>query len=142
MSLPPIEYRVRLAALIYGALLLGWLSLEDNGVLSVALLGTGLAAWLTYFGVWRFFPQHRLSAPSMIAMGFVGGAGGALGTTALMFFKTAWHGHLFPDYPFGMMIAMLQRVPVWGGAGAMVGLALWLILDVRVPDRQLQEEKQ
>lgn len=129
MTLPPIDYRVRLAALGFGAVLLFWMSLEDNGAVSVSILGTILAGWLVYFGMLRYLPHHQLTMRSLSLIGLGIGAGGTLCTTGLMFFKTAWHGHLFPDYPFGMMAAMLQRAPVWGVAGAMIGLAIWLIMD-------------
>lgn len=140
MTLPSPDYRVRLAALGFGAMLLGWMSLEDNGALSVAILGTALALWLVYFGMLRYMPNHPLTMRRMSFMGLMIGASSAICTTALMFFKTAWHGHLFPDYPFGMMIAMVQRAPVWGIAGAMFGLALWLVLDALMNIRQLQEQ--
>jgi hypothetical protein len=44
-----------------------------------------------------------------------------------MLFKTGWHGHGFPDYPPPMMLAMLERLPVWMLAGALIGLAIAMI---------------
>jgi hypothetical protein len=54
------------------------------------------------------------------------GVCGALASVLLMFLKTAWHSHIFPDYPLPMMAAMAARAPAWAAAGAALALALVL----------------
>jgi hypothetical protein len=56
-----------------------------------------------------------------VAGGALVGAWSLLCVVGLMFFKTAWHSHLVPDYPLPMMAAMLARLPVWAVVGALVG---------------------
>ncbi|PJF26317.1 MAG: hypothetical protein CUN53_08335, partial [Phototrophicales bacterium] len=51
-------------------------------------------------------------------------------TSALMLLKNGLHGHVFPDYPFGVIAEMLLRAPVWIGAGALTALA-WLLFTNR-----------
>lgn len=129
--MPVFRPWMRLVAVGYGLVMLLWLSLEDTHTEPVALLGTGfallsVAGWLIgqYGGVSL---AARLWMPGAVLVGALTGAGAALMTTLLMFFKTAQHSHVFPDYPLPMMLAMLQRLPVWGVAGALIGLGVVLI---------------
>ena len=139
LSISKPDNRVIFPMVGYGIILLVWLSLEDNGTLSVALLGTG--ATMLYTSIWllrriggQVLPL-RLWLPGLILCGGIVGALSTLTTTVLMFFKTGWHGHIFPDYPPPMLLAMLQRLPVWMLAGALLGLALALIkLSLAPPD--------
>jgi hypothetical protein len=64
-------------------------------------------------------------------MGGMVGAGSAALTATFMFLKTAIHSHLYPDYPIGIMLAMLERIPAWGIVGVLLGLCLWLIAYAR-----------
>ena len=131
LSIPKTDSRVIFPMVGYGIILLVWLSLEDNGTFSVALLGTG--ATILYSTIWllkrsggQVLPL-RLWLPGLILFGGIVGALSTLTTTLLMFFKTGWHGHEFADYPPQMLLAMLQRLPVWMLAGALIGLAVALI---------------
>jgi hypothetical protein len=131
IHLPQPRHRLTLSLLGYGLVLLVWLSLEDNGTLSVAVLGTGAAllftlGWLLQRIGGRELPV-RLWFPGGIVLGGIIGAASSLMTTLLMFFKTGWHGHAFADYPPEMLLAMLQRLPVWTLAGLLIGLALALM---------------
>jgi hypothetical protein len=143
LSIPKADSRVIFLMVGYGIILLVWLSLEDNGTLSVALLGTG--ATILYSSVWllkrsggQVLPL-RLWLPGLILFGGILGALSTLTTTLLMFFKTGWHGHIFPDYPPQMLLAMLQRLPVWMLAGALIGLAIALI-KIAVTPSNLQNQ--
>ena len=131
VRIPKTDSRVIFLMVGYGLVLLIWMSLEDNSTLSVALLGTG--ATILYSTIWLL--KHiggqvlpvRVWFPGLILLGGILGAWSAVTTTLLMFFKTGWHGHVFPDYPPPMLLAMLQRLPVWTLAGALFGLAIALL---------------
>jgi prepilin signal peptidase PulO-like enzyme (type II secretory pathway) len=111
----------------YGGALWLWFSTEDQTALWVTLFGT-LGAVLVV-GAWasgRTVPRAWWLVWGAL-LGATVGAGAVWLTTFFMFFKTAWHSHLFPDFPIPMMIAMLERLPLWSLAGAFIGagLALW-----------------
>lgn len=122
---------LRLAPVVYAASLLFWLSLEESSALVPALLGWCGAALMAWRG-WQAKPRsmERLRPALWAALlGLGAGAGAALIAAALMFFKTAWHNHPYPDYPPLMMLAMLERLPAWALAGGLLGLAgHWLRL--------------
>lgn len=114
----------RFLYLAYGLLVLIWLSLEDHSIFIVTILG-GLGALLLGFARYqqgriklRTFKrwQRILFASSLASLAL-------LLTVMLMFFKNAWHGHLYPDYPPLLLLAMLQRLPLWALAGACFALA-------------------
>lgn len=113
-----------------GTVTLFWLSLEDASTLPVALLGIGVGvlsglAWArAHYAHVRW--TARTWAFACVAGGALIGAWAVLCVVALMFFKTAWHSHLVPDYPLPMMAAMLARLPSWAGVGALVGAGLAL----------------
>lgn len=112
------------AALIYGAILLGWLTPEENGVVSVTLLGGG-ASLLVGIGAYHRLPQSLRHSPLGLPLwGALIGAGSTLTTIFLMFFKTALHSHLFPDYPLFLMLATLDRLPAWTLAGFLIGAGM------------------
>ena len=115
----------RLIALGYGLALFVWLQVEDNSPLPVALFGGGLAILLTLDRLSRRVPARwRLAGAALL--GGIAGVGSTLATVALMLLKTGLHSHLFPDYPPGQMLAMLERAPTWGLAGALAGLGMVL----------------
>ena len=144
MRLPQTNSRTIFLLLGYGLVLLLWLSLEDNGTLSVALLGTGAAALFTIIALLNriggYVLPMRFWFTGLIGLGAAIGALSTLTTTLLMFFKTSWHNHGFPDYPPAMMLAMLQRLPVWMLAGALIGLAIALIKLAVAPEKEAQLE--
>lgn len=131
----------RNTALVYGAALLVWFSLEDNQTLPVVLFGVGMAllwGWrqalhqTTNKGLKPLVQNQPALLPTpnsqllALVLGLLIGAGAAVATTGLMFFKTAWHAHVYPDYPTEMMLAMLSRAPAWGLAGVLLAAA-WLM---------------
>ena len=125
-----------------GAALL-WTSLEDNHVLPVVLLGAALALalmlrWITRRWGGSIF-AGRAALLGAAGAGALTGVSAALATTALMLLKDGLHAHLFPDYPFGMIIDILARAPLWALAGALaaVGLLLaWWALHTRDQSRR------
>jgi hypothetical protein len=129
-NITPLPLRLRLLTIVYGAALLFWQSAEDNSALPAALFGAVGSALILY-GWWMRQIRTKPLSPlnwrlGMLLTGIVWGAGSAVLTTILMFFKTAWHSHIFPDYPTPMMLAMLERAPIWSFAGLLLALA-WVL---------------
>jgi hypothetical protein len=101
------------------------MSLEDNGTLTVSLLGAGLATALILYQTLARFAGKELETRFLFpALGAFIGAVSPIATIFLMFFKTAWHGHGFPDYPLELMRDMLYRLPVWALAGCLIGFGI------------------
>jgi hypothetical protein len=132
---PPPDYRLRLGTLFWCGITFFWMSVEDTSAVTVAILGSGLAVFLMLwwlgqqYGGQRF--SLRLGLLVLMLSGAIVGGGAVVLITFLMFFKTAWHAHLFPDYPIEMMLAMLMRLPVWGIAGALLGLGVGLLVSIQ-----------
>lgn len=133
LTIPKRSTRLRLIALGYGGGLLLWSSLEDNNVLPAALLGGGLALlalalWLTGASFGGKMLAGRRAILAVALFGAAAGFGAALATAALMLLKDGLHAHLFPDYPFGMIIDILARAPLWAlatGLASVGGLLAW-----------------
>lgn len=131
LIVPALGGRLRLAALAYGGLLLVWSSLEDNSVLPVSALGWGLAVialtlWITrHYGGRRIAGRAALLATALA--GAAAGLGATLAGTLLMLVKTGLHSHVFPDYPFGLMVDILARAPLWALAGMLAAVGLLLV---------------
>ncbi len=128
MKIPSLPRRADLIGIGYGAILFVWLALEDQNALAPAVLG---AVGAMLFGLrWILMrmggkPIHTQTAViGAILWGAAAGAGGAGMAAILMFFKTAWHAHVFPDYPLPMIIEMLGRSPAWAASGALGALAV------------------
>jgi multisubunit Na+/H+ antiporter MnhE subunit len=125
IRLPEPDYRARFALMGYGLLVFVWMSLEDNGTLTVSLLGAGLATALILYQTFKRFAGEELATRFLFPLlGLLIGAASPIATILLMFFKTAWHGHEFPDYPLELMRDMLFRLPAWALAGGLIGLGL------------------
>lgn len=130
MYLPTLGRGTRLLALAYGLALFFWLSLEDTHVAPVVLFGLGLAILIIGLMTLDKIGGRWLAARQffglIVVSGVAMGLGTSVATAVLMFFKNARHAHLFPDYPTGMIMAMLERAPLWGVAGGLLGLSLGL----------------
>lgn len=135
MRLPVPGRWSRLLALGFGAALLAWLSVEDLVTWPAALFGLGLSSLIVILSTLDKIRGRWLARRYVPVLGLLLGAavGAGTGVTAagLMFFKNAMHAHVFPDYPAGLILAMLGRAPLWAAAGALAGLGLglaWLAL--------------
>lgn len=125
----------RLIALAYGIALFVWLSLEDTTTGPVLLFGLCLSLLIVLLTTFDKLGGQRVALryilPLFAGMGILSGLGTGIAVAGLMFFKNARHAHLFPDYPPQMMIAVLERGPVWGLAGGLIGVSMalaWLAL--------------
>lgn len=133
IRLPPRSRKTRWIVILYGGSVFFWLGLEDNNVVGatlMGLIGAGLAVflWIQERVAQQIFPARYLPLLSLIMGGLIG-VGTSLLTAGLMLFKNARHAHLFPDYPAGLMGAILSRAPLWMVGGALVGIGigfLWL----------------
>ena len=124
MTIPHTNIGWRMFLLASGASLFIWLMLEDTQLLPLLMLCLLAAVLFLLNPVLRRFAGIKTSPILFLAsatmLGGLIGSGTALLAALMMFLKTAWHSHIFPDYPVPMMIAMLERLPIW----AIVGLAL------------------
>jgi hypothetical protein len=135
MRLPAPGRWWRLLALGFGFALLVWLSVEDVVMWPAALFGLGLSSLIVILSTLDKIRGRWLARRYVPVLGLLLGAAVGLGTgvtaAGLMFFKNAMHAHVFPDYPAGLILAMLERAPLWMAAGALAGLGLglaWLAL--------------
>jgi hypothetical protein len=132
-----VQLGLRWLSILVGLCVFLWLGVEDTHTLPVALLGSAAALcavlmWVASQG--GFQALSGSPAVGLVLMGGLVGALAALTTTVLMFVKTAWHSHIALDYPPLMMLAMLERAPVWALAGVFVGAAaaaLWPLCNTR-----------
>ena len=118
-----------------GIAVLLWSGLEDNDAVAVSLLGALLAtaASLMLLDTQRFRATvRRLSQPKRMALaGAFIGALASVTTPLLMLFKDLRHAHIFPDYPPEMILATLERMPLWALAGGLAGIGISLLLKLR-----------
>lgn len=128
--------------LVSGIAVLLWSGMEDNDAVPVtvlgALLATAGAMLLLDSPRWRP-AMARASQPrqGLLTGAFIG-ALASLATPLLMLFKDLRHAHVYPDYPAGMMLATLERMPAWALAGGLAGFGIGLLLtlaDDRREDR-------
>lgn len=127
MRIPRLGHRFRLLLIGYGVGLLFWLSTEDNRTGPVTFLGTGFACLAMAHWLGTRYAGRELPRIWLPVLGALVGIAAILCTAALMFFKSAWHNHIYPDFPPGMIGAMLVRLPAWGVAGGLIGVALSLL---------------
>ncbi len=118
--------------IVTGIAVLLWSSLEDNDAMLVTILGAllAIAATMTLFKLPFLrarFPSDDLPKRATVAGALVGTLA-SVTTPLLMLFKDLRHAHVFPDYPPGMMLAMLERMPMWALAGGLAGFGFGLLL--------------
>ena len=118
-----------------GIAVLLWSSMEDNDAVAVSLLGALLAtaASSTLLNSPPFRASFcRLSLPKRMALtGAIIGGLASVTTPLLMLFKDLRHAHIFPDYPPEMMLATMERMPIWALAGGLAGFGIGLLLKLR-----------
>lgn len=138
-SIPPLARHHQLAAILYGALLLFWLTPEDHTIWLVSLLGAGLSLLIVCLGLFYWWGGRSIPAqlwlPSTIIIGVLVGCGAVWTTVGLMIFKNAWHSHAYPDFANDILIGVLRRLIAWSVAGGFGGAALGLWQWGRLNDR-------
>lgn len=123
--------RFRNAALLYAGVTLVWLQLEDNQVTPVVLLGVAGAALLAFHWLAARLDFARSGVRPWLEAALSGALVGLLAavvTALLMVLKAGMHGHVFPDYPPGQILALLARAPTWTLAGALAALGLLAVI--------------
>lgn len=123
------------ALLLTGLAILFWSGLEDSDTSAVTLLGALSSISLTLWLLSRLAARPALKPLPVALAGALLGALAALCTAALMLFKNLRHAHIFPDYPAEMLLAVLERLPVWAIASGLAGLGIGLLLASRLDDR-------
>jgi hypothetical protein len=125
----------RLLAIIYGLVVFFWMGPEDNTVWPVALLGAvGSSLTVLLWTLGRLGGRDILARHLPLLSGLMGaasGLGAGVLSALLMLFKNARHAHLFPDYPAGLLGAMIALSPAWALAGGLIGAGcglVWLAL--------------
>lgn len=134
MRTQPLPGMIRRLLIIgLGGVLFFWTRIEDNDVLFVAAAGWGTSFLIAL--LWLLREPRELSRRQFFLggplLGTAVGIGAALCTALLMLIKNGLHGHVFPDFPFGVILGILERAPAWSLAGALFGLGLalaWLTL--------------
>jgi hypothetical protein len=131
MVIPKQARWLRWLTIFWALIVFIWLGQEDNHVLPVAVLGiVGASVMLLLWAV-HYYGNHAIGRgvlPFLLtAGGAVNGLGGVALTVGLMIFKNVRHAHLAPDYPNGLMGAMINLAPAWMLAGACFGLGIGLI---------------
>ncbi|MCC7452344.1 MAG: hypothetical protein IT324_33390 [Anaerolineae bacterium] len=133
LIIPPRPRQLALLTVLYGVILFIWMSAEDS-VWLVSLFGLGLSLLIAAHSLFRLagrdFPA-RIWTPGAVMGGALVGMGANLATMLLMVIKTAWHAHMYPDYPFPLIAGIATRLPAWGLAGALVGLAFVIVWGYR-----------
>jgi hypothetical protein len=130
-TIPTPTYKNRLVVIALGIIILVWSGLEDNQVFGVVILGWIIAIIsLMNVLVSRFGGQSYQTKTLIKLSPLVGGCIGASAsiiTALLMIFKTIRHSHVFPDYPPQMILAIIERLPIWTLSSGLIGLGLSLI---------------
>lgn len=130
-TLPTPGSLARVVTVLYGVLVFIWLSPEDNPVWLAAALGLGLAGLIILWTAGKRLGSRPLTARQLalvgVLLGLLVGLGSSVTTGGLMFFKNALHAHIFPDFPPGLLLAMVSRAPAWTVAGGLAGLGVALI---------------
>ncbi len=133
-TIPSPNYKNRLLIIALGIIVMIWSGLEDNQVTGVVILGWILAiVSITNIIISHYGGQPYSSSTAIKFSPLVGasiGASASLITALLMIFKTIRHSHVFPDYPPPMIMAILERLPIWALSGGLIALGLALILQI------------
>lgn len=126
--------RFRLAALLIGVVVFFWLRVEDDNAIAAAVCAFLSACLIVTGWAWRKAGGRSYSWRRMLAtcaaLGGLVGLGTAASAALLMLIKNGLHGHLFPDFPFGMIAGVLALAPIWTIGGGLVGLgigAVWVV---------------
>jgi hypothetical protein len=133
LTVPGPPKALTMLTLGFGIFAFVWLSAEDS-VWLVSVLGTILAILCTLHAIFRLKGKifsARIWIPGVLGVTALTGAGASVATVLFMVIKTSLHGHIYPDYPFPLIAGIVERMPAWTLAGALIGVALALIIPLR-----------
>jgi hypothetical protein len=128
MPLPVFSQRsLRVATILLGVVILLWLSFEDREVRSALLLAGFLSLLAASATVNR--SRKQMTAYLMPIFGAVFGFLVPVLASLLMILKIGLHNHIVPDFSLEQLLAVLRLIPVWVGAGTLIGLgaAVWYV---------------
>jgi hypothetical protein len=112
---------LRWVGLLWMALFMLWLPLEDLGAGSAVSLAAGLCLWLLVRNRWQ---SGAMRLPQWLLRGLLAGLGVVPLAMAAMAFKTGLHSHDLPDFAVWQVLALLDQWPWWllaGGLTAALG---------------------
>lgn len=139
LSIPPTTYKTRLLIIIAGITVLFWSGLEDNQIWGVTLLGWLLGILSVFTFLQSQFENKEYHIITLLKfspiIGGIVGASASLLTLLLMLFKNIRHAHVFPDYPPQLMLAMLDRLPIWSISSGLILFGITLLLYVIYSDK-------
>lgn len=133
MKIPPSIPYFKLAAAIFGIYAAAWMILEGELRRDIALAVAGLALGAAAFIVRRWGGRTLPPAKGVAlfaAVGLLSGVGVVLLTIFLMALKTGLHAH-GPEYTPADIMWVWSQLPVWSGAGGLIGLGAGLLLLAR-----------
>jgi hypothetical protein len=99
-----------------------WLPVEDTDEKGVLAFAATVNAWLVARHLVNLNPAAQKSLPRHILGGLLAGLAVTPVALFLMAFKTGIHGHGTPDFSAEQILAVINRTPVWGSAGLLLGL--------------------
>lgn len=133
MKIPRAIPYFKLIVAIVGIYAAVWMVLEGelwrDIVLAVAGLALGAAAFIVRRWGGRPLPPAK-GVALFAAVGLLSGVGVVLLTIFLMALKTGLHAH-GPEYTLADIMWIWNQLPVWGGAGGLIGLGAGLLLLAR-----------
>ena len=114
-----------------GVVLFFWIGYEDRTTVTPSLIGGLIAVALSLDLARRIrpgkIPALRSELGVYALIGLITGALAMPLAVLWMLVKVSLHSHVPPEYSTAQVLAVLERFPVWAGAGALVGLAVALI---------------
>ncbi len=124
LTIPLLNYKIRLLIIVASITVLLWSGLEDNHVWGVVLLGWFVAILATTVFIMSRFGNLSITQSTLLKLspliGAIIGASASISTALLMLFKDVRHAHAFPDYPPQMIFDTITRLPFWALSSALI----------------------
>jgi len=128
-------WAVRATWAFSGLLWFFWLGYEDRSLTSVMLVAVAIiiAASITIFfrTIWSREAPGSRGFFWTILLGLVAGLSVAPTTVLLVAVKISLHDHPIPDFTVLDMVSVLNRMPIWGLIGLLIGMAFGWVFATR-----------
>lgn len=122
MLSPRFRFRLRLAEIALGIVIVIWLSFEDQNITPVQILALSSAAIVA---VRLVDVLHSHSLFTLSAAGLVAGLAASPIAAGFMLVKTGLHSHgQTPDFTFEDIREVFTHAPLFGLAGVLIGAGL------------------